>query len=186
MRAALLLLLTALGCGRTTRDSQVPVPAPVVRPAVRDTTLPPRPSTPSSAPREDGLPHPADAAPAPADPLAEAAAAVVDRQHAAYNRGDLEDFLAAYADSVSIQALGDTVPVTGKTQLRESTRAWFAEAPAARVKVVERVVLGPFVVDRLRVSGGSDGEQLDAIGIYEVRRGLIRRVWTIPPPPTPH
>ena len=111
--------------------------------------------------------------------------AVVDRQHDAYNRHDVEAFLATYADSVAVQTLGDTVVVTGKARLRESTRSWFAGAPDARTEVVERMVLGPFVVDRQRVSGGSEGTPLEAIGIYEVREGLIRRVWSIPPPPTP-
>jgi hypothetical protein len=129
----------------------------------------------------------AEPAPAPAaDPLAEEAAAVVDRQNAAYNDHDLERFLATYADGVAVQTLNDSVAVVGKAKLRESTETWFAQAPGARTEVMERMVLGPFVVDRQRVSGAGGGEPVDAIGIYEVREGLIRRVWSIPPPPTPH
>jgi hypothetical protein len=87
---------------------------------------------------------------------------------------------------VAVQTLNDSVAVVGKAKLRESTETWFAQAPGARTEVMERMVLGPFVVDRQRVSGAGGGEPVDAIGIYEVREGLIRRVWSIPPPPTPH
>ena len=167
MRTILSLLLAALaGCGGRPPDTIATVPA-VEQDSAR--------SRPAAA-----------EPPATADPLALEAAAVVDRQHAAYNRHDLEGFLAAYADSVVIQTLGDSVVLTGKARLRESSTGWFAEAPGARVEVVERMRLGPFVVDRQRVSGGPEGKPLEAIGIYEVREGLIRRVWTIPPPPTPH
>jgi hypothetical protein len=177
-RSALALLLVAAGACGSTRPA---VPAPPT-PAARPTPAPAARAAPAQVPAEATEP----ATPTPADPLADESAAVVDRQHAAYNRHDVEAFLATYADSVSVQKLGDTVPVVGKLRLRESTEAWFAEAPGARTEVLERMVLGPFVVDRQRVTVGSGEPPLDAIGIYEVREGLIRRVWSIPPPPTPH
>lgn len=181
MRAVLSLLLGALaGCAGGGAEPGSPTPAPA--PSPRDTVVIVPPARQDSA---RSRPEAAESPPA-ADPLALEAAAVVDRQHAAYNRHDLEGFLAAYADSVVIQTLGDSVAMTGKARLRESSADWFAEAPAARVEVTERMRLGPFVVDRQRVSGGPEGKPLEAIGIYEVREGLIRRVWTIPPPPTPH
>ena len=178
MRRALVLFVAAAACGRATK-SEPPTPAPAPSQA-RPTSRP--------APTMEPRPHPSPppAAVQAVDPLAGEAAKVVDRQNEAYNRHDLEGFLSAYADSVVIQALNDTVPIAGKSRLRESIAGWFAEAPAARTEVVERMVLGPFVVDRQRVTGGAAGQALDAIGIYEVREGLIRRVWSIPPPPSPH
>ena len=117
------------------------------------------------------------------DPLGRAAAATVDRQLAAYNAQDLEGFLAAYADSVAVQNLGDTIAVKGKEALRQSTREWFARAPQARSQVLARMVMGPFVVDHERLTGVPDGSPLEVIGIFEVRDSLIRRVWFVPPPP---
>ena len=111
---------------------------------------------------------------------------MVDRQNAAYNRHDVEAFLATFADSIAVHSLGDTTVLAGKARLRETTAAWFAEAPGARTEVMQRMVQGPFVVDRQRVTGAGGSPPLDAIGIYEVREGLIHRIWTIPPPPTPH
>lgn len=185
MRGALLLFLIVAACARpAARDPASPAPERAsARPA------PPAPSGADDSVGTAGVtarPRDSTAAPGPVDPLATEAANVVDRQNAAYNRQDIEAFLATYADSIAVHTLGDTTVLTGKARLRETTAAWFAEAPAARTEVVERMVQGPFVVDRQRVSGAEGSPPLDAIGIYEVREGLIRRVWTIPPPPTPH
>lgn len=171
MRTALApLLLAGVACGSARTAEPAPGPSPArAAPAAAPRTAPPAPAVSGEA-----------------DPLGDEAAGVVDRQHAAYNAHDLERFLASYADSVAVQPLGDSVSVVGKPKLRESTEAWFAAAPTARTEVIQRMVLGPFVVDRQRVTGGPGGRPLDAIGIYEVRQGLIRRVWSIPPPPTPH
>jgi putative hydrolase of HD superfamily len=117
------------------------------------------------------------------DPLGRVAAATVDRQLAAYNAHDLEGFLATYADSVAVQNLGDTVAVNGKDALRQSTKEWFAKAPNVRSEVIDRMVMGPFVVDHERLTGVPGGSPLEVIGIFEVRDSLIRRVWFVPPPP---
>ena len=171
-RDALVVFLLVAACARSPeRQPASPSPERTTRPAA-----PPAPA-PSAEP---------PAASTPVDPLAAEAARVVERQNEAYNRHDLDGFLAAYADSVAIGTLGDTAATIGKARLRETTAAWFAEAPHARTETVDRMVQGPFVVERQRVFGAEEGHPLDAIGIYEVREGLIRRVWTIPPPPTPH
>jgi hypothetical protein len=195
VRISLLCLTAVTACAGAQGGAGVPGPdatearpAPEIRPDAQAAD-----SQPATGPKAGERPTPAprsDTASAPdgpsADPLGREAAAVVDRQNEAYNRHDLEAFLAADADSVVVQRLGDTVVMAGKASLRESTSAWFAEAPSARTEVVQRMVLGPYVVDRQRVSGAPATPPLEAIGIYEVRGGLIRRVWSMPPPPTPH
>ena len=192
MRLSLLWLTAVTACAGAQGGAGVPGPdarpAPEIRPDPQAADSQPAPGPkagerPTSAPRSDTASAPDGPS---ADPLGREAAAVVDRQNEAYNRHDLEAFLAAYADSVVVQRLGDTVEMAGKASLRESTSAWFAEAPSARTEVVQRMVLGPYVVDRQRVSGAPATPPLEAIGIYEVRGGLIRRVWSVPPPPTPH
>lgn len=137
----------------------------------------------SSPAREPAPAAPRSSNPAPDDPVGQVAAATVDRQLAAYNAHDLEGFLGAYADSVTVQNLGDTVTVRGKTALRKSTEEWFARAPQARSEPVNRMVIGPFVVNHERLTGASEGSPIEVIGIYEVRDSLIRRVWFIPPAP---
>ena len=148
----------------------------------------PAPSDPAPAPKPTGpvAVEPTTAAPRALpvhDPLGKAASATVDRQLAAYNAQDLEGFLATYADSVAVQNLGDTIAVEGKEALRQSTRDWFVRAPRARSEVIDRMVMGPFVVDHERLTGVPDGSPVEVIGIFEVRDSLIRRVWFGPPPP---
>lgn len=95
----------------------------------------------------------------------------------------MEGFLATYAESVAVQNLGDTIAVEGKAAMRRSTEEWFARAPGVRSEVLNRMVIGPFVVDHERLTGAPDGSPVDVVGIFEVRDSLIRRVWFIPPPP---
>jgi hypothetical protein len=182
MRIAYVVLFALGACARSAeRGPEAPTPrtaprpAPAIRPSSADSAPPPQAAAPAPP-----------AAAAPADPLATEAAKVVDRQNEAYNRHGLEAFLATYADGIAVHTLGDTTVFTGKARLREITSTWFAEAPGARTEVVQRMAIGRFVVDRQRVTGTGEAHSIDAIGIYEVREGLIRRVWTIPPPPTPH
>ncbi len=159
----------------------VPAPAPAApapSPAVEAARPPARATEPSDT---------SSAAPivtkAADDPLGRMAAATVDRQIAAYNAHDLEAFLATYADSIAVQNLGDTVTVEGKAALRRSSEEWFRRAPQVRNEVLNRIVMGPFVVDHERLTGAPDGAPLEVVGIFEVRVSLIRRVWFIPPPP---
>jgi putative hydrolase of HD superfamily len=159
------LFLAALGCGHS---SPAPEPAPA-SPAARPVAVEPTTGDRRALPVND--------------PLGKAAAATVDRQIAAYNAQDIEGFLATYADSVAVQNLGDTVTVEGKAALRRSTEEWFARAPGVRSEVVDRMVMGPFVVDHERLTGVPDGSPVEVIGIFEVRDSLIRRVWFVPPPP---
>jgi putative hydrolase of HD superfamily len=159
------LFLAALGCSRS---SPAPEPAPTAKPS-RPVAVEPTTGDRRAIPVSD--------------PLGKAAAATVDRQIAAYNAQDLEGFLATYADSVAVQNLGDTVTVEGKASLRQSTKDWFARAPQARSEVLDRMVMGPFVVDHERLTGVPDGSPVEVIGIFEVRDSLIRRVWFVPPAP---
>ena len=178
MRALPAAIALALGaCGSS---SASPAPAPAPTPAPAPAPAPPPPPAPASRPAASASP---DGTRAADDPLGRIASATVDRQIAAYNAHDLEGFLATYADSVAVQNLGDTVAVHGKAELRRSTEEWFARAPEVRSEVLNRMVIGPFVVDHERLTGAPDGVPADVVGIFEVRDSLIWRVWFIPPPP---
>lgn len=107
--------------------------------------------------------------------------AIVQRQVDAYNAHDLENFLATYSDSVALQTLPDTAAMVGKDRLRESSKEWFTRAPAVHADIVHRKVLGSFVVDQERITGTPDGAPLEAVAIYQVSDGSIRRVWFVPP-----
>jgi uncharacterized protein (TIGR02246 family) len=124
-----------------------------------------------------GCAHPQQ--PAPAAP---APAAVVQAQVEAYNARDLERFVALFADDVVVERRpGGATVARGRDELRRVYGALFAANPELKATIVRRVVQGAQVVDHEVVTGIRDRPNLKAIATYEVREGLIRRVWLAPP-----
>lgn len=111
-------------------------------------------------------------------------AEVVDAQFAAYNSRDLDAFAACYADSVTMVDLSGKNPVIeGKAALLNAF-AYLAKPPkiaGTGVRIIERVVNGPIVVDKERPVGTPEGKTLpDLLAVYEVRDGRILKVWFPP------
>lgn len=108
------------------------------------------------------------------------AEAVVQRQVEAYNRHDIAAFAATYAPDVELYELGakaGTPFLSGRDRMATDYGPFFAKAKP-RATIVSRTVTGDFVTDHERVVAGA--ETIDAVAIYQVERGLIRRVWFTP------
>lgn len=105
-------------------------------------------------------------------------AIVVARQVDAYNRKDLDGFVATFSPDVEMRTLGsEGVAVRGRKAMREAYE-WLPTAPKElHAAAVERIVSGPFVVVRLHIEGLSEPFPFDPVWTYEVRDSLIRRVW---------
>ena len=106
---------------------------------------------------------------------------VAERQIDAFNRRDLDAFMALYADdAVVMEFPSGAVIAAGKAAIRERyaglLRTRPAEAPTVRVE--PRVVDGGFVLDYERWDA-PPGQRAHAIWMYEIRNGLIRRAWTV-------
>lgn len=101
--------------------------------------------------------------------------AVVQAQLDAYNRHDLEGFLATYADDAVLVKHPDQVTQTGKAQMRERYAKRFAN-PSIRAEILQRMTFGRFVIDHERVTAPPAKGELVAVAIYEVRDGKIVRV----------
>jgi hypothetical protein len=106
-------------------------------------------------------------------------AALAQRQLDAYNAHDLEAFLACYADDVEVFELPSmSCILRGTDALRGRYGPYFAQhQPRARL-ASERLVLGTMAIDPEDVVR-ADGSRLQAIALYHVDGGLIRRVWFI-------
>ena len=102
---------------------------------------------------------------------------VVQRQLEAYNRRDLDAFLAVFADDAQLFELGSPLPATaGKAALAARFQELFDRSPALHAEVLTRTCLGRAVVDLERVTGRlGSAEPLQLLMIYEVERGLIVR-----------
>ncbi len=101
---------------------------------------------------------------------------VVQRQVEAYNRRDLDAFLACYAEDARLWRPPDRLTEAGHDALRRRYRRRFDDAPNLHATIVRRIVLDRFVVDHEHVTGTPEGS-FDAIATYEVIDGRIANVW---------
>jgi imidazolonepropionase-like amidohydrolase len=102
--------------------------------------------------------------------------AVVQRQLEAYNRGDVEAFAATYAEDVELFDLGaDPKPTRSGRAALVATYGPMLARLKPQAAIASRTVTGSFVTDHERVT--VNGNILDAVAVYQVEKGLIRRVW---------
>jgi hypothetical protein len=104
---------------------------------------------------------------------------VVDQHRAAYNRGDLDGFVACCAADVTMVQPDGTVLATGIDELRSLYEEFFEDQPDVHAVVLNRIALGTVVIDEELVSGAVlDGEpsEMHAATLYEVIDGLITYV----------
>jgi hypothetical protein len=109
------------------------------------------------------------------------------REHMeAFNRHDVEAMAARVApDFVWFGVAGEevTVEARGRAALADGMRSYFAALPSVRSEIEESVVSGSFVAIRERATwtDASGAQRTQAsLGIYEIRDGLIQRVWYYP------
>lgn len=107
-------------------------------------------------------------------------AAIVQRQDDAYNAHDLEAFLKFYAPDAELYELPDKLLAKGTVAIRERYTGRLAE-PGLHADITQRIVIGDNVIDHERIRRTfPEGPGLwDVVAIYEVKGGLITRVWFI-------
>lgn len=98
--------------------------------------------------------------------------AIVQAQLDAYNRRDLDAFLAFYTDDAVLKNYPDEVTQVGKEQMRARYAKRF-ENKAIRAEVIQRMVMGRFVVDHERITAPPAKGEINAVAIYEVKDGKI-------------
>ncbi len=113
------------------------------------------------------------------DILQESPQDLVQRQLNAYNGRDLEAFLDTYASDIEIYNFPDSLRYQGIDALRRRYGRWFARNPQLHARLVNRITLNGFVIDREEVTGLASGDTLNAVAIYSVKNGKIRKVWFI-------
>ena len=106
---------------------------------------------------------------------------VVQRQIEAYNAHDIDAFAATYHDDVEIYDHPNTLRSTGLGALRETYGRLFEKAPDLCATITNRMALGDYVVDFETVTGLPGGKTLEAVPIYQVQDGKVRRVWFLHP-----
>lgn len=114
---------------------------------------------------------------------------VVHGQMDAFNRHDVTAMAEGVApDFVWFSVAEDelTVEIRGRSAFAEGMRSYFESLPSVRSELEESLSSGSFVTIRERAhwTDGSGVERSQrALGVYEVRDGMIQRVWYYPAEP---
>jgi len=101
---------------------------------------------------------------------------IVEQSLAAYNAQDMDAMLATYAEDCVIATLNGPAQQNNKAEIRARYTKTFGEFPENHARIVNRIVLGDTVIDHEEVSRGPNGPVFEALCIYTVKDGLIRRV----------
>lgn len=102
---------------------------------------------------------------------------VVDRQVQAYNKRDIDAFADTYHEDVELFIFPNDKFCHGKEDLRRQFSKRFAERPKAHATIAARIILEPYVVDDEILSGVPTIGTLRLLAQYEVKGGLITKVW---------
>ncbi len=101
----------------------------------------------------------------------------VARQFEAYNRRDLEAFIACFAEDFRSYRMPSEAPsLQGKPALAAFYAGHRFNNPALRAELVSRTVLGNKVFDHERIYGLGD-EAVESVAVFEVNDDLIRTAW---------
>ena len=105
--------------------------------------------------------------------------APVQAQLDAYNRRDLEAFLACYAPDCRMEDGAGAVLAADRAAMRPQYARLFADGPDLHADVPTRIVVGGYVIDEEHVTGARQPgfpEAAHAAAVYRVADGLIRHV----------
>jgi hypothetical protein len=106
---------------------------------------------------------------------------VVQRQLEAYNRHDLDAFLACYGEDARVYRIPNPDPtLAGRIRIGVHYAAHRFNVPELRAEILSRMKLGNKVIDHERVTGLPDSP-VEVVAIYEVVDGLIQNVWFVQP-----
>ncbi len=114
-----------------------------------------------------------------AEGLPSAAERAVQRQYEAYNRRDLEAFVAAHAPNVRFYLYPDSLALEGRDAIRERFGKMFTSSPQLHATVEARMTQGDIVVWKETATGLPGGGSNTAIFVWEVKNDLITKVMVV-------
>jgi len=102
----------------------------------------------------------------------ESPAKIIQKQVKAFNERDLEAFVSCFADDVLVRRFPDEKMYQGNSKMQDNYERFFENVKSSSVEVVNRIVLGNFVIDEETTKvDGRDGHQ---VAIYQVENGFIK------------
>ena len=109
--------------------------------------------------------------------LAEVAVSVIRAKFDAVNRHDINQIVAAYAETATLTATDFCAPRQGRSEVRRTYQDIFSAVPDVRAEIVDLVADGDRVAVRLRLRGTIVDQpfQLSLMNFFTVSDGLITR-----------
>ena len=102
---------------------------------------------------------------------------VIARQVAAYNRRDVQGFVACYAPDAKVVQPDGSLLASGRDQISSVYGGLFENSPSLRAEIRNRIEVGSVVIDEEFVTGlvlpGMPTE-IHAAVVYHVADGLIQ------------
>jgi hypothetical protein len=109
---------------------------------------------------------------------------VYDGHAAAYDRKDIDAFIAYFADDAVIYRFPDVPLMQGKQAIKAGFSGFWKANPDSVGNEIARIVAGSRVIERNTITGlaGGAGASLTSTQIVEIRNGLIQRIWVLSEP----
>ncbi|WP_246941606.1 nuclear transport factor 2 family protein [Bacillus pinisoli] len=105
---------------------------------------------------------------------------LAQRQLDAYNKQDIDAFVSVYTDDVIVRDFpSNRITLSGMQEFRERYANLFATNPNQHAALKSRTVKGNIVIDHEHVTARENGEDIEAIAIYEVTGNKIKNVWFV-------
>jgi hypothetical protein len=120
-------------------------------------------------------------APSPSTGQPSEAERVVQAQVEAFNRRDVNAFMANYAPDAIHWAFPSDTTFNGAVRIRAHYTELFSDPdiPRLHATVRKRTVQGPYVIDEEYIEGLPADDPHVSVIIYQVVGGLIRNVWFV-------
>lgn len=106
---------------------------------------------------------------------------VVQQQLEAYNRRDIDSFMAVFHPEVELWTFGEDSPSKeGWENVRSVYLDLFDNSPELNSQLLNRTIIGNRVIDYERISGRKGAkEEICLVMIYEVKDGKIWKAWAL-------
>lgn len=106
--------------------------------------------------------------------------ALAQKQLDAYNSQNIEEFVSVYSDDVVVMDFpSNKVTLSGKEEFTKRYATLFENNPNQHAALLSRMEKGNVVIDHEHVTGRANGQEVEAIAIYEVQDSKISKVWFV-------
>ena len=106
---------------------------------------------------------------------------LIEVQLDAYNRQDMAGFLAVFHPDVQFFRWPDKLIAQGHDAFARAYGALWARCPHLKAHILQRSVVGRFVIDVEKLEGHADGPREPLLVIYETQDSKILRIWVLDP-----